>query len=131
MIHAKAGWVMALKPIRREGFRCRRCGHCCLDLADAACHAADPADVRRWKRAGEARILDRLEEVLPGSGMYDMWFSPTTGDELHRCPWLRKAQGKAEYTCMIQDTKPSHCHQFPRSIEHAKDCGCPGWDATS
>ena len=53
--------------------------------------------------------------------------SPKTGDDVSRCPWLRKVRGKDQYVCRIQDVKPDLCRDYPLSREHAEETGCPGF----
>ena len=57
----------------------------------------------------------------------DIWFSPKTGEEASRCPWLRKLPNKDIYTCRIHETKPLHCRNFPKSKKHALTTGCKGF----
>ena len=57
----------------------------------------------------------------------DIWFSPTTGEETARCPWLRKLPNKDIYKCRIHETKPPHCRNFPKSKKHALTTGCKGF----
>ena len=59
-----------------------------------------------------------------GQFVYDIWISPKTGDDVARCPWLRKLPGKEKYACRIHDVKPVHCREYPRSREHAAETGC-------
>lgn len=54
--------------------------------------------------------------------------SPTTRDDVSRCPWLRKLPGKNKYLCRIQDMKPEHCREYPLSREHAEETNCPGFE---
>ncbi|HKI47776.1 MAG TPA: hypothetical protein VKA69_00500, partial [Desulfobacteria bacterium] len=59
--------------------------------------------------------------------VYDIWINPRTGDDVARCPWLRKLPGINKYICRIQDMKPEHCREYPLSREHATETGCPGF----
>ncbi|MBN2325935.1 MAG: hypothetical protein JXR73_02185 [Candidatus Omnitrophica bacterium] len=58
----------------------------------------------------------------------DLWINPRTGEDVTRCPWLRKVRGKNIYACRIHDTKPRHCHEFPWSREIAQKIGCKWYD---
>ena len=72
--------------------------------------------------------LDKRGRVLEGEQIYDIWISPRTGDDVERCPWLRKLPGRNRYICRIHDAKPEHCRIYPQSREHAEKTGCPGFD---
>jgi len=55
---------------------------------------------------------------------FDLWFDPDTGEELYRCPFLRKVRNKDRYRCRIHDTKPSRCRDFPIVIStECSRCG--------
>ena len=70
--------------------------------------------------------LYSVDPISVGEGrfVYDIWISPKTGDDVARCPWLRKLPGKEKYACRIHDVKPVHCREYPRSREHAAETGC-------
>ena len=51
--------------------------------------------------------------------VYDIWISPVTGEDVQRCPWLRKLPNKEKYICRIHDVKPEHCRAYPKSKKHA------------
>jgi Fe-S-cluster containining protein len=112
-----------------EKFQCTRCGHCCLELLDAYCTSVDIEQVQRWRKEDRWDILERVEIMMvDGKELFaDIWFSPTTGEETARCPWLRKLPNKNIYTCRIHETKPLHCRNFPKSKKHALTTGCKGF----
>lgn len=115
---SKAGlWV----DTEMEKFKCIQCGHCCLNLSDAYCASADARDMIRWEEEDRWDILDH---IVWG----DLWISPNTGEELNRCPWLRKLPNKNKYNCRIHDTKPQHCRNYPKSKKHALRTGCKGFN---
>lgn len=103
-----------------DHFNCTKCGHCCLNLGDAYCTSCDSGDYDRWVNEKRQDILEYIE-------CGDLWFSPITGDEVERCPWLRKVRNKEQYNCQINNTKPKHCREFPKSKRHALLCGCQGF----
>lgn len=100
-------------------FICKQCGHCCLNLRD----------VRQWQEHDREDVLAWVGPVSAGDEVlaYDIWISPATGDDVARCPWLRKLPGKNRYICRIHEMKPSHCREYPHSREHAEKTGCPGF----
>ena len=119
-------WRAQLPP---KGFKCKQCGHCCLNLLDAFCTTADPEDIELWEKEGRDDILAWVVNVSTDDfPVYDLWISPTTGEEVERCPWLRKLPNKNKYICRIHDVKPKHCKEYPRSRKHAKETGCKGFE---
>ena len=72
----------------------------------------------------------RQDRIAVGDAcVYDIWISPRTGDDVSRCPWLRKVPGSDKYTCRIHDVKPDRCRQYPLSRRHAEETGCKGFDS--
>ena len=116
----------------QRGFQCRQCGHCCLHLSGAFSTCATGADVRRWEEAGRDDILAWVDAIpLGDERVYDIWINPKTGDDVSRCPWLRKARGADRYICRIHELKPDRCREYPKSREHADETGCPGHRRTA
>ena len=134
-------WVKAIPVKGRDGrpgihvetemekFQCVQCGQCCLDLLDAFCTSVDIEDIRRWKREDRWDILEWVDIFdFDGEEAFgDLWFSPNTGEEVNRCPWLRKLPLKDTYKCRIHETKPAHCRNYPKSKKHALTTGCKGF----
>ena len=112
-----------------EGFKCKQCDHCCLGLSDAFETCADEEDVRLWEEMGRYDILEWVDPISVGGEVivYDIWIDPRTGDDVDRCPWLRKLPD-GKYICTIHDVKPKHCRNYPKSKAHAEETGCPGFD---
>ncbi len=114
--------------MREDGFQCRQCGHCCLNLTDAIATCATGEDIRRWEAAGREDILAWVDSIAVGDEcIYDIWINPETGDDVSRCPWLRKVRGQDRFVCRIHDLKPDHCRAYPKSRHHAEETGCPGF----
>ncbi|MBI4792938.1 MAG: hypothetical protein HY789_09510 [Deltaproteobacteria bacterium] len=111
----------------------KQCGHCCLNLSDAIDVCATEEDIRRCEENNRYDILAWVDIISLGEGhpVYDIWINPTTGDDVGRCPWLRKLPGKNKFICRIQDMKPEHCRNYPLSREHAENPGCPGFGRTA
>ena len=108
-----------------EKFKCVQCGNCCLNLNDAFCTTADPEDLIRWEKEGRWDILEWVSFLLEDDRtLADLWISPKTGEEVTRCPWLRKLPKKNKYKCRIHETKPAHCKKYPKSKKHALTTGC-------
>ena len=130
------------------GFKCLRCGRCCLWGGPTL--SATRNDIKRWRRGKRHDILkyvdflyvrtcpkckkafepDRKICDICGSKLKnetilsDLWFNPITGEELHRCPFLRKVRGRKEYRCLIHETKPERCRDFPVVVRtECENCG--------
>ena len=110
-----------------DGFECKQCGHCCLEL-EAFSTCASENDILRWDEEGRFDILEWVDPVDFGDHCeFDIWINPRTGDDVSRCPWLRKARGEDRNTCRIHDLKPDLCRNYPLSRQHAEETGCPGF----
>jgi len=107
-----------------KGFRCKRCGRCCLKLGDEI--GIRENDIFRWKKQGRKNILAWVYIYPFKNPRGDAWFHPRTTKEVDRCPWLKRLQNK-KYICTIQNTKPEACKEFPESKEHAEKYNCPGF----
>ena len=107
------------KPETKLGqFTCRQCGKCCEELGNELTLSC--GEVRKWE-AYEELVRSSFGYYYPSDFMYvfegigcaDLWFHPVTGEELFRCPFLRRKGTK--YECLIHDTglKPDICKEFP------------------
>lgn len=112
-----------------ENFHCVQCGNCCLNLSDAFSSSVDMAEISRWRSEERWDILNwvHIFDFDGKEAFGDIWISPNTGDEVHRCPWLRKLPRQNKYKCRIHDTKPAHCRNYPKSKKHALTTGCKGF----
>lgn len=111
-----------------HGFTCTQCGHCCLNLG---AHNADceVEDLKRWVQEKREDILSYVEVIRNAEGLIvaiDIWISPRTGEMVTRCPWLRKIPKQDKYRCLIHDTKPKMCREYPVTTELAQETGCKG-----
>ena len=99
--------ALNMQPI---GFKCKQCGSCCINLRDAFETCATEEDVQLWEEEGREDILAWVDPIPLGEEhfVYDIWISPITGDDVPRCPWLRKLPKKNKYICRIHDVKPLH-----------------------
>ena len=93
-------------------------------------HGCTIEDVAMWEREGRFDILEWVHPITLGEGhyIYDIWISPKTGDDVWRCPWLRKLPRQDKYICRIHDVKPEHCRKYPKSKKHAAETGCGGFE---
>ena len=82
---------------------CQHCGACCkVDTNILAL-----SDIKRWKREGREDILKHVRIV---SGYYPAGFKE------EKCPFYDETK---EMKCLIEDTKPAVCRQFPLNKKHA------------
>ena len=114
-----------------KDFKCKQCGQCCLNLLDAFSTSATEDDIRMWEQEGRHDILEWVDPIHVGGDQYvcDIWISPVTGQDVQRCPWLRKLPKQNKYICRIHETKPEKCRKFPKSKRHVLDNGCKGFPA--
>ena len=112
-------------------FTCIQCGNCCLNLGDAFQTSVSDEDIAMWRTKGRFDILEWVHPIPLGEGhyIYDIWISPKTGDDVSRCPWLRKVPKQDKYICRIHDVKPEHCRKYPKSRTHAEETGCRGFES--
>ena len=112
-----------------EIFHCVRCGNCCRNLNDAFATSVDLVEIDRWRGEERWDILDWVDifEFDGKEAFGDIWVSPTTGEDVSRCPWLRKLPRQDKYKCRIHNTKPLHCSIYPQSKRHALTTGCKGF----
>lgn len=97
---------------------CNGCGKCCEKYsASSGLGSATVADVRRFRKRPD--ILDWASPPL-----YDYWFSPVTGEETGRCPWLRKLPNRAVFKCRIHDVRPDTCRGYPVSRQQMVQDQC-------
>ena len=92
---------------------CKRCGFCCIYYNGLLWDVEE--DIERWKSEGRDDILKYIEsyEINGKIGYFDeLWINPKTGEETHRCPFLRKVRNKPIYKCRIHETKPNHCKGY-------------------
>jgi Fe-S-cluster containining protein len=100
-----------------------------MNLYDAFSTCATDEDIAMWQNAGRKDILEWVDPIQVGTHfVYDIWINPVTGDDVKRCPWLRKLPNQDKYICRIHDLKPEHCRNYPRSRKHALKTGCKGFE---
>lgn len=101
--------------------KCTGCGKFCLNENYMLSLSASKEDILRWEEEDREDILQYVGRI-GDSG--DLWISPVTGEELSRCPFLRKVRNEPRYICKIQDTKPATCRGYPYNIRQMKNDGC-------
>ena len=101
-----------------------------MNLYDAFTTSVSDEDIKLWESKGRDDILDWVAPILLGENqfIYDIWISPVTGEDVQRCPWLRKLPDREKYVCRIHDMKPQHCRDYPKSRKHAEETGCRGFE---
>ncbi|MFT5115354.1 MAG: Fe-S-cluster containining protein [Parasphingorhabdus sp.] len=94
---------------------CNQCGKCCIIYGDGGLSVL-PAEVDWWETY--------RPEISTYVNKGKIWFSPTTGKQLERCPWLRKKPNENKYFCRIYHDRPDDCKQYPTSIAEMIRDGC-------
>lgn len=112
-----------------KGFKCKQCGKCCF-FFDAYTTTVSDQDVKMWKKEKRYDILERVYSMHLGGGQYvhDIWVNSETGEDVQRCPWLRKLPKQDKYVCRIHNLKPKHCRNYPTSKERAEENSCKGFE---
>ncbi|MBN1654294.1 MAG: YkgJ family cysteine cluster protein [Deltaproteobacteria bacterium] len=103
---------------------CNQCGKCCLKYGQGP-GTASPEEILYWERYNPD-IADYVYRIYAGRKLLfgDLWMSPTTNEEMKRCPWLRKLPNRAIYKCRIYAHRPSVCRSYPRDVEQMIADGC-------
>ena len=96
---------------------CTQCGKCCLKYGGGGLGGATAEDLQMWKTRPD--IMHYIDESLP-----DLWVSPVTGEEMFRCPFLRKRPNVEKYNCRIHDARPFVCRDYPEDVEQMERDGC-------
>ena len=86
-------------------FLCKRCGNCCINLSDAYQCSVDQSDIDMWEENLRYDILEWVDPIDIGNErvVYDIWINPRTGEDVERCPWLRKIPNKNKSICRIHE----------------------------
>jgi uncharacterized OB-fold protein len=73
-VHAEHPAVETVeRSVREDGFQCRQCGHCCINVSGAFSACATEADLERWEAAGRDDILAWVEPIAVGDErVYDL-----------------------------------------------------------
>lgn len=94
---------------------CNQCGKCCVHYADGGLSASQD-EIDSW----EDNRPDIARYVRGGK----IWISPVTGEQLLRCPWLRKLPRQDKYICRIYHDRPDDCRYYPVDIDQMIRDGC-------
>lgn len=98
--------------------QCTQCGKCCLKYsAGSGLGSATDQDLLIWE-------TERPEILNYTDFLGDLWISPVTGEEMNRCPWLRKLPKKEKYKCRIHGVRPETCRFYPVDIDQMIKDGC-------
>ena len=111
----------ALKQIekkrQKDGFKCKQCGKCCLNINRVNIH---PDDIERWEKQGRHDLYS--DEML-----VEWEFFGGSDPSNDNCLFLKKDKNK--YSCKIYKTRPLFCRTFPLDKTHGKIfCDCEGYD---
>ena len=86
---------------------CNSCGKCCIKYGKGRL-SASREDLNLWQSfKPEISAYVKNEQI---------WHSPTTGELLNKCPWLRFEEGQTHYTCAIYFDRPEDCRIYPTNV---------------
>ena len=94
---------------------CNQCGKCCIKYSNGGLSASQ-SEIELW----EIFKPEIYQYVSNG----EIWFDPKTGEQIERCPWLRKLPDQEKYTCDIYYDRPEDCRLYPTNIEEMERDGC-------
>jgi len=107
--------------LQELGFYCQQCGHCCLGLGAEL--DLDKEETRKWRQFKELapsnygyHLPAAFISYFPETACADLWFHPETGEELNRCPFLKKISSQDKYQCLIYnfpELRPTAWQRFP------------------
>ena len=112
---------------------CTQCGRCCTNPHFMGTMEASASDIARWRKDDRQDILQYADvhDWKPGSAgeamgfaFADLWMSPRTGNDMLRCPFVRKVRNQDRYTCTIYDTRPEVCREYPTNVSHMQFVNC-------
>ena len=87
---------------------CNQCGKCCINYSNGGL-SASASEIEAW----EDKRPDIMRYVSEGK----IWMDPDSGEQLTRCPWLRKESNQEKYSCDIYEDRPGDCRYYPVTIE--------------
>lgn len=94
---------------------CNQCGKCCIHYADGGLSATQH-EIDWWE--------DNRPDISEYVGGGKIWISPVTGEQMLRCPWLRKLPRQDKYVCRIYYDRPEDCRYYPVNIDQMIRDGC-------
>ncbi len=94
---------------------CNQCGKCCINYSDGGL-SASASEIDYW----ETFNPDIFKYVKDGK----IWISPSTGQQLKRCPWLREVAGENKFSCDIYHDRPDDCKHYPVTIDQMIEDEC-------
>jgi len=86
---------------------CNSCGKCCIKYSNGDLSASD-IELEYW----EVFRPDISRYVRNGK----IWMNPDSGEQIERCPWLRKVPNSKILTCAIYHDRPDDCRFYPVTI---------------
>lgn len=94
---------------------CNQCGKCCVKYSNGGL-SASASEIELW----EIFKPEIYQYVSDGK----IWVNPETGEQIERCPWLRKMPNQEKYTCDIYYDRPDDCKYYPVTIEQMVQDEC-------
>jgi Fe-S-cluster containining protein len=94
---------------------CNQCGKCCIKYSNGGLSVSQ-SEIDLW----ELFKPDIYQYVSNGK----IWVDPKTGEQIERCPWLRKEPNQEKYTCDIYYDRPDDCKSYPVRIDEMERDEC-------
>ncbi len=99
---------------------CNQCGKCCTKYG-AADLDTNQDEIEMW-----ALFNPEIFQYVKND---QLWFDPTTGEQLTQCPFLELAnkaspEEKEKYTCRIYHDRPQDCRHYPSLISEMINDDC-------
>ena len=94
---------------------CNQCGKCCIKYSNGGLSVSQ-SEIDLW----ELFKPDIYQYVSDGK----IWVDPKTGEQIERCPWLRKEPNQEKYTCDIYYDRPDDCKFYPVRIDEMERDEC-------
>lgn len=94
---------------------CNQCGKCCIKYSNGGLSVSQ-SEIELWALFKP----DIYQYVSNGK----IWVDPKTGEQIERCPWLRKEPNQEKYTCDIYYDRPDDCKFYPVRIDEMERDEC-------
>lgn len=94
---------------------CNQCGKCCVKYSNGGL-SVTKSEIELW----ELFKPEIFQYVSDGK----IWIDPKNGQQIERCPWLRKEPNQEKYTCDIYYDRPDDCKFYPVTIDEMERDEC-------
>lgn len=105
--------VTARQQLGQQMKDCNQCGKCCIKYGGGDLSVSHE-EIDLWEI-----FNPEIFEYVKGN---EIWFDPTSGQKLERCPFLEtvpqsvNSVSQLKYTCSIYLNRPEDCRHYPSLI---------------